>query len=288
MLKIGYLASGALGLSTLCATENYFVPNFIATDFNSEGIEKYAIEKGIPLFKGNPRNGKLSGFLKSETFDLLLSVNYLFILEKDIIGLAKHAVNIHGSLLPKYRGRTPHVWAVINNESKTGVTAHLIDNNCDSGDILLQKEIEIELNDTGASILKKFEINYPEIVVEILRRAKGSELSGTRQNELLATYFGKRTPEDGLIDWNWQKERIRNWVRAQAVPYPGSFTFYESKKLIIDAISFSDFGFNQNQPNGLILQILPKILVKTPNGVIQLELFRFNQHELEVGKILKS
>jgi methionyl-tRNA formyltransferase len=287
MLKIGYLASGALGLSTLLATKNYFVPSFIATDFHSEVICKYAIENGIPLFRGNPRKGKLSEFLKHETFDLFLSVNYLFILEPDVIRLAKKAVNFHGSLLPKYRGRTPHVWAIINNESETGVTAHLIDKGCDTGDILFQKVIKIEEDDTGATMLKKFEAIYPELLVEVFKKAEAKTIKGFKQDESISSFFGKRTPDDGHIDWNWQKERIKNWVRAQADPYPGSFTYYLDKKLIIDKVSFSEFAFTHNQPNGLIIQVFPKILVKTPNGVIQLELFRFNQSELNVGEVLK-
>ncbi len=285
-MKTGFFGSGALGLSTLLATESYFIPSFIATDRDSEGIVNYANNKGIRLFLGNPRNERLSSFLKKEVFDLLLSVNYLFILEEDIIGRSKYAVNLHGSLLPKYRGRTPHVWAIINNEIKTGVTAHFMDKDCDTGDVILQKDIEIEVSDTGASLLKKFETIYPEILIEIVSRAKQNKLRGIKQDDLLATFFGKRTPEDGLIDWNWQKERIRNWIRAQAYPYPGSFTFYKSKKLIIDEISFSDYGFSQNQPNGLILELFPKVKIKTPNGVIQLETYRFNINELEKGKIL--
>lgn len=287
-MKIGYFGSGALGLSTLLATESSFVPAFIATDQNSLGVADYAVKKGIRLFKGNPRDARLADFLKNETFDLFLSVNYLFILENDIIKLAKHAINLHGSLLPKYRGRTPHIWAIINNENKTGITAHIIKDVCDAGDVVLQREVKIETNDTGADILKKFQIVYPEIIKEILNRAKAEKLFGISQNELLATYFGKRKPEDGLIDWNWQKERIRNWVRAQAAPYPGSFTYYDNDKLIIDELSWSDFGYNQNQPNGLILKVFPKVLVKTPNGVVQLESYRFDQTQLVEGKILKS
>ena len=285
MLDIGYLASGDLGLSTLLSIEKLFVPSFIATNNLSSGIIKYATKRNIPLFTGNPRNGKLCDFLTNNTFDLLLSVNYLFILDKDILELAKYAVNIHGSLLPKYRGRAPHIWAIINNENKTGVTAHFIDSGCDTGDIIVQKIVEIEKDDTGANLLNKFESIYPKIAIEIIEKAKTNTLSGIKQNELLASFFNKRTPADGLINWNWQRERIKNWVRAQAYPYPGSFTFINNRKFIIDKISFSDLGFNQNQQNGLILKSTPNILVKTPNGVIQIESFRFDHNDIVQGNI---
>jgi methionyl-tRNA formyltransferase len=94
------------------------------------------------------------------------------------------------------------------------------------------------------------------------------------QNNSNATYFGKRTPDDGEINWNWSKERIYNWVRAQSNPYPGAFAYLNGKKVIIDKVSFSEYGFEESMPNGLILKTTPEILVKTANGVIVLKRIR--------------
>jgi methionyl-tRNA formyltransferase len=100
--------------------------------------------------------------------------------------------------------------------------------------------------------------------------------------------FGKRTPEDGLIDWNWQKERIRNWVRAQAYPYPGAFTYYDKQKVIIDEVAYTNSGFNSNMKNGLILAVKPKLEVKTPNGALVINKMRGNYPNFEIGKIFNN
>ena len=94
--------------------------------------------------------------------------------------------------------------------------------------------------------------------------------------------FGKRTPEDGRINWNWQKERIRNWVRAQSYPYPGAFSFFNNNKIIIDEIKFSSHGFNFKDENGLILKVNPSIIIKTVNGALEVKKMR-NNIELSVG-----
>ena len=92
-----------------------------------------------------------------------------------------------------------------------------------------------------------------------------------KQDISKATYFGKRTPEDGQINWDWQKERIRNWVRAQANPYPGAFTFLNDNKIIINKIEYSDLGFQDTMDNGLVVAVIDGTpYVKTQNGVVKL------------------
>jgi len=175
------------------------------------------------------------------------------------------------------------VWAIINNETQTGITAHLIDDGCDTGNIVLQHKIDIHPDDTGASVLEKYNIVYPEMVEQVLYEIEKEKLIASPQNNEAATYFGKRTPDDGQIDWNWQKERIKNWVRAQAHPYPGAFTFYKGQKVTIDKIEFADAGFHADMQNGLILSVEP-LIVKTPNGAIVVKAYRENLL-IETGEI---
>lgn len=270
-LKIGFLCSGALGMHTLHTIWPSVMPQFIFTDKHSDSIIDFARINSIPVFIGNPRNETSSAFLGDFQTDIIFSINYLFIVNQNILKHpGKYAINFHGSLLPKYRGRTPHVWAIINGEKETGVTAHIMEEGCDTGNIVLQKEIPIKANQTGADILTIYKETYSEMVETILHNIENNELKLKKQAHEKATYFGKRTPEDGRIDWNWHKERIFNWVRAQAFPYPGAFTFMADQKITIDKIQFSDFGFDFEMPNGLILQTKPDILVKTPNGVVKL------------------
>jgi len=274
-MRLGILCSGNLGRLVLDKLDNSHTIIFVMTDKKSVDIVELCNKKKIAIFLGNPREGKASDFIHNKEIDVLISINYLYIIDKELITLPKKiAFNIHGSLLPKYRGRTPHVWAIINNEKETGITAHKIDEGCDTGDIIKQITVPIKDIDTGADILNKYNQLYIPFVYSILNDISLNKIQFLKQDHSKATYFGKRTPEDGKIDWNWQKERIYNWIRAQAFPYPGAFTFIKGKKIIIDEISFSDFGYQDSITNGQILKISPVVLVKAPNGVVELSKIR--------------
>ena len=285
---IGFLGSGQLGFLVLKELKMHFAINFVMTDKMSLDIILFCTEQQIRFFAGNPRNGRALDQLSGIKCDLLISVNYLFLVEKDILQLPlKRAVNFHGSLLPKYRGRTPHVWAIVNNEKETGVTAHLMSDECDAGDIIAQLVIPITTTDTGQAILEKFKLVYPQFVVEVVEKIMGDDYQLSKQDHHLATFFGKRTPEDGLINWKWHKERIYNWVRALASPYPGAFSYYNGYKLIINEIEFSDLGFNFDDPNGTIVKIengMP--IIKTPNGCVKLLKFDCD-NTLDVTTVLE-
>jgi methionyl-tRNA formyltransferase len=273
-MTLGALCSGNLGFQILIQLINKYSISFVLTDSNSDKIIEFCTDNALPFFKGNPRSDNCKAFLEDKECEVLLSINYLFLIDEDIINIPKkYAINVHGSLLPKYRGRTPHVWAIINNEKKTGITAHLIDSGCDTGNIIEQIEVPIDSLDTGASILEKFNHLYWPLIEQVLMKIELDQLTFTGQDDSKATFFGKRTPDDGHINWNWQKERINNWVRAQAHPYPGSFTYVSGNKLTIDRISFTDDGFDFQIKNGTILSVNP-LKVKTPNGVVQIDSYR--------------
>lgn len=283
-MQLGVLVSGSLGNSVLKYLDTIYPIIFVMTDKKSTSIINFCTDNKIKVFVGNPRKGRCRDFIKNLDIDVLISINYLFIIEKELISLPKRlAFNIHGSLLPKYRGRTPHVWAIINNEHETGITAHLIDEGCDTGDIIEQIVIRIGENDTGADILSKFTENYIPLVKTVLDKISSESIVLRKQEHNKASFFGRRTPEDGRINWNWHKERINNWVRAQADPYPGAYTYINDQKITIDKIQYSDFGFNYDMQNGLILQTKPNILVKTSNGVIKLVTIR-EQENIQFSK----
>ncbi|GAA3566033.1 methionyl-tRNA formyltransferase [Snuella lapsa] len=287
MLKLGILCSGGLGHDTLLKIVDRYNVCFVLTDKGSKKIIDLCENKGIICFAGNPRNGVGYNFIKDIQVDVIASINYLFLIEEDIIQHPNQLVfNVHGSLLPKYRGRTPHVWAIINNEKETGITAHKIDVGCDTGAIIEQTRVPINEKDTGADILKKYAEKYFPLVEKVLTLATNQNIQLEEQDNTEATYFGKRVPEDGEINWDWYKERIRNWVRAQANPYPGAFTFYEGHKIIIDKIRYSNLGFQSQVDNGTILQSEEEIVVKTPNGAVVLEKIRTENITFIKGKKL--
>lgn len=286
-MKLALLLSGSLGLKVLSNIYKTEEIAAILTDKNSVEISGFSKRKGIPCFIGNPRDGRASNFISKINIDLLLSVNYLFLVDKDVINWpALGPINFHGSLLPKYRGRTPHVWAIINNEKRTGITAHYMTEGCDEGDIIQQIEIPIEPNDSGAALLDKYHDIYPKLVRDVILQFSSNKINRITQDHSKATYFGKRTPADGNINWNWQKERIRNWVRAQSTPYPGAFSMINDKKVIIDWLEYDDHGFKQDQPNGLIMTVDP-VRIKTPNGVVRLDSIREGRESIKKHEILK-
>lgn len=276
-MTYGLCVSNDLGYVVLEYLHKHGLPiNLVFTDSGSTEILEYCIHNNIVVFKGNPRNGRATAFIENNgiQFDVLLSVNYLFIIENDLINKSrKYSINVHGSKLPLYRGRCPNVWAIINGEEEEGLTAHLIAEGCDEGDIIKQSTFPISKEQTGYDLLvRSFEI-YPKWTLDLVSDIESDLLTMTPQDQSKATYFGKRTPEDGQIDWNWQKERINNWIRAQAQPYyPGAFSFINHHKIIINKVSYSDCGYRWDIPNGKVVDLKDsKPYVKTPNGVIILD-----------------
>lgn len=286
MLKFGILCSGKLGFEVLKQIIPNYNVSFILTDNNSKEIISLANKKNIPLFSGNPRKNDTGyEFIKNYNIDIIASINYLFLIDKKIIEHPRIlSFNFHGSLLPKYRGRTPHVWAIINGEKETGVTAHLIDKECDTGDIIKQIVVPIENDDTGADILEKYSKLYYPLFKEVITLITTKNLKVIPQNNDLASFFGKRTPEDGEINWNWKSNKIRNWIRAQAEPYPGAFTYYYGKKIIIDKVSINNSIINEEDNAGEIISLNP-LTIKTGNGSIDIESIRTENCTFEIGKM---
>ena len=285
-----FLVCGRLGF--LCLKKAIEMECQISAVFStksSQDVISLCKEQGIPFYLGNPRNESADSFMHDKICEIIFSINYLYIVEKKIIDMAgRYAINIHGSLLPKYRGRTPHVWAIINGETSTGVTAHIMENEVDTGPVVTQLQIPIEETDTGATLLKKFEIVYPDLLEGIILDIREGDLELERQDSRFSTYFGKRTPEDGGINWSWSRRRIIDWVRALAPPYPGAHSFYKEHKIIFSRAQDSDTGFHYLDANGTILGIEEdRIVVKCGTGAIALSVFRNeSQHEFKIGEIL--
>ena len=281
--------SGLLGEKVLKSLFREKIVVAVLTDRKSSEIIGFCSRNNINCFIGNARSDSCFEFIFKYKNSILFSINYLFLFDERILNLFQHKFNIHGSLLPKYRGRTPHVWAIINNEKKTGITIHDIVMECDAGDIFFQKEIPINYYDTGGTILKKYLYYYPKIVRQFINIFLNQKLVPQKQDKQLGTYFSKRTPEDGRIIWDWQRERIYNWVRALAHPYyPGAFCFLENVKIVINKIKLSNLGFSCNMKNGTILHVSKdSFIVKTPNGCVEvINYVKDNGNTFKNGDIL--
>lgn len=204
-----------------------------------QSVAELASEKGIPLYAPANINHPLwVAKIKKMNPDFIFSFYYRDMVGKDILGIpAKGCINLHGSLLPKYRGRCPLNWAVINGEKETGVTLHYMTEKPDNGDILAQEKFAIGTNDTAKDVHMNATRAAAKLLKAALPKLRKGTLKAVKQDEKKATYFGGRKPEDGAIDWGKTASEVRNLVRAVTRPYPGAFSFLGEKKYIFWDVS---------------------------------------------------
>ncbi|MBI3599369.1 MAG: methionyl-tRNA formyltransferase [Nitrospinae bacterium] len=159
------------------------------------------------------------------------------ILPKDILNLPRYGcINLHASLLPKYRGAAPINWAIINGEKKTGVTSMFMDEGMDTGDILIQREVEIGENDNAGPLHDRLSKIGSDVILETLDGLEKGTIKRIKQDASSATYAPKIKKEDCLIDWSIGAKEIVNKIRG-LTPVPGAYTYYNGKRLkITDAV----------------------------------------------------
>ncbi len=172
--------------------------------------------------------------LAHEDFDLLFAVNWRTMVPPSFYRAMKRGAYVfHDSLLPKYRGFSPTVWAMINGDSETGATLLEMDESADHGRIVDQIRVPIDPREFVASVTARVTNAY----LLLLERNLAQLLSGNKafrvQEESQATYACKRVPEDNRILWDWAARRIFDLIRASSHPYPGAFCFLKGKKLIV-------------------------------------------------------
>jgi len=197
-------------------------------------VRQLAERHGIKVLTSDinlPENGEL---LREIAPDFILSFYYRNMIKPAVLAIPKMgALNLHGSYLPKYRGRVPVNWAVINGETETGATLHYMVEKPDAGAIVDQEKVTIAFTDTAFDVFNK----VTEAAVRVIGRSWPMLRDGKAQRILmdlkLGSYFGGRKPADGLIDWTKPAIQIYNLIRGVTHPYPGAFTWLEGRKVII-------------------------------------------------------
>jgi methionyl-tRNA formyltransferase len=172
--------------------------------------------------------------------DYIFSFYYRHMIPAQILACAKiAALNMHGSLLPKYRGRAPVNWAILHGETQTGATLHIMEAKPDAGDIVGQSTVSIGPDETATDVFGK----VSQAAVIVIEQALPNLMQGKvpcKPNELQkGSYFGGRKPADGQIHWNQMAVQVHNLVRAVAPPYPGAFTDHQGKTMIIARTSLT-------------------------------------------------
>ncbi|ENN8393738.1 bifunctional UDP-4-amino-4-deoxy-L-arabinose formyltransferase/UDP-glucuronic acid oxidase ArnA [Serratia nevei] len=166
--------------------------------------------------------------------DVIFSFYYRHMLSDEILSLAPQGgFNLHGSLLPHYRGRAPVNWVLVNGETETGATLHKMVKRPDAGDIVGQQKVTIADSDTALTLHKKVLEAAQAVLKEQLPKLKNGTATFTKQDESQASYFGRRTAADGEILWHKSAKEINNLVRAVTEPYPGAFSYLGQRKLIV-------------------------------------------------------
>ena len=156
--------------------------------------------------------------------DTIFSFYYRSMLCREILDAAPSgAFNLHGSLLPAYRGRAPVNWVLVNGEKRTGVTLHYMVEKPDAGDIVGQRAVDIDFSDTARTLYDRLCAAAGTLLAETLPLIRDGRAPRTPQDLSKGSYFGGRRPEDGRIDWNWPAVRVYNLIRAVTDPYPGAF-----------------------------------------------------------------
>ncbi|HGN0867012.1 bifunctional UDP-4-amino-4-deoxy-L-arabinose formyltransferase/UDP-glucuronic acid oxidase ArnA [Providencia sp. PROV188] len=188
--------------------------------------------------------------------DVIFSFYYRDMLSEELLALApKGAFNLHGSLLPKYRGRAPINWALLNGESETGVTLHKMVAKADAGDIVAQEKVAITDTDTALTLHAKVREAAEVLLDKTLPLIEAGSYKTVAQDESQASYFGRRCADDGQIDWSRSAKEISCLIRAVTEPYPGAFTYLGARKMIVWRARVLDD--NQGKAAGTVLSSDP-------------------------------
>ncbi|MDO4988013.1 MAG: formyltransferase [Synergistes sp.] len=239
IVVFAYSEVGALCLEELVRAKSNIVCVFTHEDDPDEeiwfrSVKKIAEDNNIPVRTPKRLNDDEVKYFLSLDPELVLSFYYRALIPKPVLDAPRlGSFNIHGALLPKYRGRACVNWAVLNGETKTGATLHVMTEKADRGDIAAQKEVEISFTDTAHDVFMKVAYAARDIIADNISALEEGKVSLTPQDESQATYFGRRRPEDGRIDWNKNAVEVYNLIRAVTHPFPGAFTDIDGKRYYI-------------------------------------------------------
>jgi methionyl-tRNA formyltransferase len=191
-----------------------------------ESVQALAQLHGLPVATPNdPNTPEFIARIAALEPDLLFSFYYRQMLAAELLAIpTRGALNMHGSLLPRYRGRVPVNWAVIKGERETGATLHYMVEKPDAGDIVVQQAVPILPDDTAFDVFNKVTVAAEMALDRILPPLLAGTAPRITQDLARGTYFGGRKPEDGRIDWRRSAAEIHNLIRGVAPPYPGAFS----------------------------------------------------------------
>ena len=249
-------------------------------------LQDKAAAEGIHCtWKDNVNSPKFIKKLKEMDADLGVSMSFNQIFKKDLIELFPLGlINCHAGKLPYYRGRNVLNWAIMNGEDEIGVTCHYVDEDIDSGDIILQKTFPISHEDNYQTVLKKAYNMCPDVLIESILMIRDNKVQTEPQRET-GTYYISRKEGDEFIDWNWGSEKIFNFTRAITTPGPCARTWIEYQKeyhlVLIREVKSVQNAIEYHCINGAVIGISDSgnPLVKTGDTYVEITDYEIVHHE---------
>lgn len=278
-MKIVFFGSSQFGLPALKAIveNNYEVICVVTQPDRQKGrglkflptpVKQIAKELGLLVYQPEKINTvEAIKFLKDLNADLFVVIAYGQILLDEILNIPKiFSLNVHASLLPKYRGAAPINWAIINGDKTTGITIIKMTKKMDAGPIILQKSLEILEDDTAITLEERLSFLSSELLITVLDAIKKDNYKLIPQDESKVSFAPRLKKEDGLIDWNKSAVQINNLIRG-CTGWPGAFTYYKGKLLkIYKANVVESKDFNYRLPGQILKVDKEGIVVATQEG----------------------
>ncbi|MCB0728394.1 MAG: methionyl-tRNA formyltransferase [Ignavibacteriae bacterium] len=236
-------------------------------------VKNFALEKNLKVLQpDNLKDEKFINEIKTLAPELIIVVAFR-ILPKEVYTIPEYgSINLHGSLLPKYRGAAPINRSIINGDSETGVTTFFLKDKVDTGNIILQNKIRIEPNDNAGSIHDKLSVLGADLVLKTVRLIEKGNIIEFSQDESLASPAPKIFKQDCKIDWNKSSTEIHNFIRGLS-PYPAAYTLMDNKTVKIFKSTLTDMK-SENEPGSVIVNN-KKLFVCTKDKLIEI-------HELQL------
>lgn len=232
-------------------------------------VKEAALRLGLPVYQPERvRRPESVEFLRGLGAEAMVVVGYGQIIPQNVIDLAPRGIlNVHASLLPKYRGAGPIQWAIVNGETRTGVTTMRIDAGLDTGDILLKRETEIGPEENAIELGERLALMGAGLLVETLDGLAAGAIVAEKQDSAQATYAPLLKKEDGLIDWSRPAHATHNQVRGLQ-PWPGAYTAFRGQKLHIWKTRLAAGGSRRDVP-GFVVNLKP-LVVSCGDGALEL------------------
>ena len=249
-----------------------------------ESVQKLAELHGIPtITPDNPNVPEVIGQIQALQPDFYFSFYYREMLKAPLLAVPKRgALNMHGSLLPKYRGRVPVNWAIIRGETETGATLHYMTEKPDNGDIVAQQAVPILPNDSAHEVFQKVTVAAEMALNDVLPALLAGKAQAMKQDLSKGAYFGGRKAEDGIIDWSQSAREIHNLVRAVAPPYPGATTQIMGKPMRILQTLVTEDAATGNAPPAFYVKE-GKAYATCANGALRVVRFELDGVEMSAA-----